>query len=300
MTDLTDWTLLRSFLAVLRRGSLSGAARDTGLTQPTVGRHIDALESALGVALFSRSPSGLLATEAARQLVPHAEAMEAAFAALKRAATLGGDGHSPRGTIRISASEVFGTFVLPAILADLRSRYPELVLELVLNNRTDDLLRRQADVAVRMTRPKQDGLVARKVGSVGLGLYVHRSYVDRRGIPAHLEDLSRHDIVGFDRDDHSARAVAGATLPISRDLFSFRVDSDVAQVMAVRAGLGIGLMLDRIGRADAGLVAVLADQVSVRLECWLAVHEDQKDTGAVRTVFDGLGSGLARWMDGLG
>jgi DNA-binding transcriptional LysR family regulator len=298
MADLTDWSLLRSFLAVLRRGSLSAAARDTGLTQPTIGRHIDALEGALGVALFSRSPSGLLATEAARQLVPHAEAMEAAFAALKRAATPGGDGQSLRGTIRISASEIMGTFVLPEILAELRGRFPELVLELALNNRTDDLLRRHADLAVRMTRPKQDGLVARRLGSLSLGLYAHRAYVARRGLPERLEDLRRHDVVGFDRDDHSARAVAGTTLPISRDLFSFRTDSDIAQVMAVRAGLGIGMMLKRLARADAGLVAVLADRVSVTLECWLAVHEDQKDAAAVRAVFDGLGSGLSRWMEG--
>ena len=297
MTDLTDWTLLRSFLAVLRRGSLSAAARETGLTQPTVGRHVDELEAGLGVALFTRSPSGLLPTQAALPLLPHAEAMETAFAALKRAATLGGDVESPRGTVRISASEIMGTFVLPSILSELRGRYPKIILELALNNRTDDLLRRDADLAVRMTRPKQDGLVARKLGTVGLGLYAHRAYVARHGLPLSLDDLARHHIVGFDRDDHSARSVAGGTLPISRELFSFRVDSDVAQVMAVRAGLGIGMMQKAMARVEPDLVPILTDQVAVDLPCWLAIHEDQKDASAIRALFDGLAAGLGQWID---
>lgn len=296
MTDLTDWTLLRSFLAVLRRGSLSAAARETGLTQPTIGRHIDELETGLGIPLFTRSPSGLLPTPGAHSLLPHAEAMETAFAALKRAATLGGDGEAPRGTVRISASEVMGTFVLPPILADLRVRHKDIILELALNNRTDDLLRRDADLAVRMTRPKQDGLVARKLGAVALGLFAHRTHIARFGGPTGLDDLARHHIVGFDRDDHSARVVAGGTLPIARDIFSFRVDSDVAQVMAIRAGLGIGMMQKAMAKSEPDLVPVLADRVSIDLDCWLVVHEDQKDAPAIRAVFDGLAEGLSRWI----
>lgn len=297
MTELNDWTLLRSFLAVLRRGSLSAAAREAGLTQPTIGRHIDELESGLGIALFTRSPGGLLPTQAALSLQTHAETMETAFAALKRAATLSGDSAAPRGTVRISASEIMGTFVLPAILSELRGRYPDIVLELSLNNRTDDLLRRDADIAVRMTRPKQDGLVARKLGSVGLGLFAHRDYASRHGLPLTLDELGGHHIVGFDRDDHSARSVAKGALPISREIFSFRVDSDVAQVMAVRAGLGIGMMQKAMAQREPDLVPVLDDLVSLDLECWLAVHEDQKDASSIRAVFDGLATGLRRWID---
>jgi DNA-binding transcriptional LysR family regulator len=297
MPELTDWTLLRSFLAVLRRGSLSAAARTTGLTQPTIGRHVDELEAGLEVALFTRSPSGLIPTDAARSLLPHAEAMESAFAALKRAASLGGDPDRPRGTVRISASEVMGTFVLPAILAELRARYPDIALELALNNRTDDLLRRDADIAVRMTRPKQDGLVARKLGIVRLGLFAHRDYIRRRGQPAVLDDLAGHDIVGFDQDDHSARSVASGSLPISRDIFSFRVDSDVAQIMAVRAGLGIGMLQKAMAKAEPHLAPVLPEEVSLALDCWLVVHQDQKDASAVRALFDGLADGLSRWLE---
>lgn len=296
MAPLEDWTLTRSFLAVVRRGSLSGAARALGLTQPTVGRHVDELEAGLGVALFTRSPGGLIPTEVAAGLVPHAEAMETAFAALVRAAAAGGDAAQPRGTVRISASEVMGTFVLPAILADVRETAPGIVLELALNNRTDDLLRRDADIAVRMTRPRQDGLVARRIGVVPLGLYAHRRYVQRFGLPVSYDDLGAHHVVGFDRDDHSARAVAGGTLPISRTLFSFRVDSDVAQVMAIRSGLGIGMMQKAMARRDPDLVAVLEREIEIGLDCWVAVHEDQKASVPIRAVLDALARGLERWI----
>jgi len=296
MVEPSDWSLLRSFLAVIRRGSLSAAARATGLTQPTVGRHIDELEAQLGIALFTRSQVGLLPTEAARTLVPHAEAMETAFAALVRAAKTGGDAAQPRGVVRISASEIVGTFVLPPILADIRNRFPNIVIELVLNNRTDDLLRRDADIAVRMVRPKQEGLVARKLGIISLGLYAHRDYIGRFGLPETVDALAKHHIIGFDRDDHSARSVASAQLPISRETFSYRVDSDVAQVTAVEAGLGIGGMQKAMAKRNPALVPVLASQVAFELDCWLAVHEDQKDSAPIRALFDGLAAGLERWI----
>ncbi|MGJ5207896.1 LysR family transcriptional regulator [Bradyrhizobium sp. HKCCYLR20261] len=296
MTEPSDWSLLRSFLAVVRRGSLSAAARATGLTQPTVGRHIDELETGLGVALFTRSQAGLLPTAAATALLPHAEAMEAAFAALVRSARTGGDTAQPRGVVRISASEIVGTYVLPPILAGLRNRHPHIVIELVLNNRTDDLLRRDADIAVRMIRPKQDGLVARRLGSVPLGLYAHRDYIARFGKPETVEALGAHHVIGFDRDDHSARSVASSQLPISRELFSYRTDSDVAQVTAIEAGLGIGGMQTALARRNPSLVPVLADHIAFELDCWLAAHEDQKDSPPIRVMFDGLAEGLAEWI----
>jgi DNA-binding transcriptional LysR family regulator len=296
MVEFADWTLLRSFLAVMRRGSLSGAARATGLAQPTVGRHIDELERGLGATLFTRSPAGLIPTEAAHSIVVHAEGMEMAFASLVRVARAGGDAEKPRGTVRDSASEIMGTNVLPPLLAELRFRFADIVIELVLNNRTDDLLRRDADLAVRMVRPTQDGLVGRKIGEIVLALYAHRRYVEAFGMPQNLRELPGYHIVGFDRDDHSARAVAGGRLPIDRELFSFRSDSDVAQLFAMRAGLGIGLVQKAIAAGDPDLVPVLAGEIAVPLACWLVVHEDQRDSPPVRAVFDGLAEGLTRWV----
>lgn len=297
MKEVTDWTLLRSFLAVIRHGSLSGAARALKQTQPTIGRHIDELEAGLGVALFTRSQSGLHATRSAFALVPHAEAMETAFGALVRSAKTSGNHEQPQGIVRISANEPMGVFALPPALASIRHRFPDISIELALNSRLDDLLRRDADIAVRMARPKQKALVARKVGTITLGLYAHRRYIERFGLPRGLEDLKQFHLVGFDRDNHSARPLLQRDLPISREDFSLRVDSDVARIMAVRAGLGIGMIQRRIADKDPELVPVLPRAIAPALECWLAVHRNQKSTPAIRAVLDGLAEGLAGWTD---
>src|SRR5215469_12630171 len=232
-----DWDLYRSLLAVLRTGSLSAAARAIGLTQPTVGRHIDALEQALEVPLFTRSQHGLIATEAALELRSHAETLEATAAALLRTASgRGGSG----GTVRITASEIIGAEVLPPILADLRDAHPELVVELVLSNQTQDLLHREADIAVRMVRPTQQALLVRHVGDITLGLYAHRRYVDRHGVPATIADLADHAVIGFDQENAFIRSMRARGFALERKMFALRTDSDLAQLAAIRAGFGIG------------------------------------------------------------
>ncbi|MEL6793378.1 MAG: LysR family transcriptional regulator, partial [Pseudomonadota bacterium] len=153
-----DWTLWRSFLAVAEEGGLSQAARALGLTQPTVGRHIDQLEAALGGALFTRSRSGMTPTARARALIPEAAAMAASALALSR--TGRGDPAEARGVVRISASEIVGTEVLPAALAPYRRDWPGVEIELSLTNAPEDLLNRAADIANRMTRPTQQRLIA--------------------------------------------------------------------------------------------------------------------------------------------
>ncbi|RBJ78164.1 LysR family transcriptional regulator, partial [Xanthomonas oryzae] len=197
MADTISWERYRSFLAVLEEGSLSAASRALGLTQPTVGRHVAALEELLAVPLFVRSQTGLLPTDAAQALRGHARAMADIAAALQRAAGRHG---ALQGTVRISASEVVGAGILPPILATLRHVQPQLRTALVLSNRVQDLLQRQADVAVRMIRPQQDLLVARCVGEIAFGLYAHPDDVDRHGVPQRPDELTQHALVGFDTD----------------------------------------------------------------------------------------------------
>ncbi len=192
------WETYRSFLAVMNEGSLSGAARKLALTQPTIGRHIDALEADLGLALFTRSQSGLLATQAARELLPHATAMASAADALVRASS--GAGAEERGTVRLTASVMIGGEVLPPILTAFREKHPSVAIELVLSDVTADLARRDADIAVRMVRPKQDALVAKKIGRIGLGLHAHRRYLAAHGVPQTLDDLVHHSVIGFDKE----------------------------------------------------------------------------------------------------
>ncbi len=199
-----DWDELRTFLEVARDLSLSGAARRLGLAQPTVGRHIDGLEEALGATLFTRSPRGLSPTAAAKALVPHAEAMAVAAAALARSASsaIAAD----RGIVRVTASEIMGSEALPPIFASFRARNPGVAVELAVTNRNQDLARGEADIAVRMVRPTQSGLIARRIGSTRIRLYAHRDYLARFGEPRSFADLKHHCLIGFDRDNQSFRA----------------------------------------------------------------------------------------------
>jgi DNA-binding transcriptional LysR family regulator len=289
------WELYRSFLAVMREGSLSAAARALGLTQPTLGRHIGELEAALGgSALFTRSPSGLAPTETARELVPHAEAMAAAAEALVRAAS--GEKSEARGVVRITASEIIGAEVLPPILAEFRAEHPGIAVELVLSNRTDDLLRREADIAVRMVRPTQASLVAKHLGRIALGLHAHRRYLEAHGRPRSLEELVRHALIGFDREMRSRRLLQDVGLTLTRENFAFRADSDLAQLAAIRAGFGIGVCQIGIARREPDLVHLLSDGFGLGLEVWVVMHEDLRTSRRVRLLFDHLAGGLATYV----
>jgi len=290
------WDELRTFIEVARDGSLSGAARRLGLTQPTVGRHVDALEAALGLTLFTRSPRGLTPTPAAQALGPHAEAMAAAAAALGRTAS--GEAAADRGTVRVTASDVMGCEVLPAILAAFHAAHPGIAIELALTNRTEDLARRDADIAVRMVRPTQSGLIARRIGASRIGLYAHRDYLARFGEPRSLADLRSHCVIGFDRDSRTFRAAGEFAANLTRDDFGFRCDNDLAQLAALRAGSGIGGCQDNIARRTPELLAVLPDAIHYALDVWLVMHANLKATRRARLLFDYLASGLTDYVKG--
>jgi len=291
-TAQPGWELYRSFLAVVREGSLSGAARALGLTQPTIGRHIDALEAALGVSLFTRSQAGLIASEGASLLLPHAEAMAIAAEALQRAAS--GEAEGDRGTVRITASEMIGGEVLPSALAAFREKQPRIVVELMLSNRSEDLLRREADIAVRMVRPSQAALFARKIGLVRFGFHAHPRYLKAHGTPKTMTELLAHPLIGFDKVS-PVRRLEGLNFPISRDLFAFRCDSDLGQYAALRAGFGIGVCQLGLARRDK-LVPVLPGALHFQLETWVVMHEDLKSSRRMRLMFDHLAEHLRAYI----
>jgi DNA-binding transcriptional LysR family regulator len=291
--DQAGWDLYRSFLGVLRTGSLSAAARALGLTQPTLGRHIDALENDLGVKLFTRSRYGLAPTTAARELAPHAEAMEAAAEAFRRSAS--GETAEPGGTVRLTASNMIGAEVIPPMLASFRETHPRIAIELALSNRNQDLSRREADIAVRMVRPTQKSLVVKRIGAVNIHLYAHRRYLARHAAPRSVDDLAHHAVIGFDRDASAFRAMDADGLPVSRDVFALRSDDEHAQLNALRAGFGIGGAQDGIAARDTDLVPVLASEVAFQLEMWLVMHEDLRSNRRVRLLFDHLAGGLRHY-----
>ena len=294
MAETLDWTLVRSFLAVAEHKSLSAAARALSLTQPTIGRHVDALEAALGVVLFTRSVHGLKLSEAALDLVPHAKAMAATAAALARAAS--GEAADERGTVRITASDVVGAEVLPGILARARAAHPAIAFELALSNRTENLMLREADIAVRMVRPTQRNLIARKIGDVPVMLYAHRSYVKRRGTPRTLSDLAGHDVIGYDTDMRALEAFTAQGCAASREVFALRTDNQIAQLALLRAGAGIGGMQRQLAAREKDLAPVLHGAVRIPLEMWLVTHEDLRTSRRVRVVYDFLGDALTAYV----
>lgn len=289
-----DWDHYRTFLAILQEGSQSGAARALGLTQPTVGRHLEALELAAGKPLFLRSYQGLSPTETALSMRSYAETMAASAAALARAAS--GDGDSPEGTVRISVSEVIGLEVLPPILAELLERYPRLAIELSLSDVVEDLLRQQADIAVRMVQPTQGALVSRKIGAIPIGVFAHRRYLERHGTPQTVEDLASHRLIGFDRQLPYVRE-ALKQYPAMADIrFGFRTDSNVAQLAMIRAGGGIGMCQLALGARDPDLVLLLPGQIQLTLMTFVVMHENLKMAPRCRVVFDALAEGLLAYL----
>jgi len=291
-----NWEWYRSFLAVLETGSLSAAARAIGLTQPTLGRHVANLEAALALTLFTRSHDGFAPTEAALELKPYAADVAATAAALRRVASSHGTG--VRGAVRVSVSEVVGVEVLPPILAALRERHPLLVVELVLSNQVDDLLRREADIAVRMLAPRQDALVAKRVGAIELGLHAHERYLAAHGKPRSLAALAGHALIGYDNENAFIRKWQERYPAFARNALAFRADSDLAQLAAIRAGLGIGVCQAALAAREPALVRVLRPQFALTLETWVAMHEDLRDSPRCAAVFAALAQGLGDYIRG--
>lgn len=290
-----DWDSYRSFLAVLEEGSLSGAARRLGLTQPTLGRHVEQIEAALGQALFVRSQRGLTATPAAETLRPYAEALQANAEALVRAASRRAD--AIEGLVRITAPKVIAAEVLPHLLKDAFERHPQLKFEIEGSDRTVDLLHREADAAVRTARPAQQTLLAVKAGEIEIGLYGSPDYVARRGGLDRLEDAPRHVMVGYARETPYLRALtAGLDLP-PIETFGFRTDDDVVAIAAVRAGLGLGFCQAGIARRE-GWIRMLPDRLAIRLPAWVVMHEDLKANPACRAAFDLLAEGMRAYIRG--
>lgn len=285
-----NWALIPSFLAALDRGSLMAAARALNTSQPTVGRHIGELEAQLGVVLFERTGRGLLPTAHAHRLAEAARHMAGAADQLARQAS--GAQLDARGTVRISASQPVTCVLLPPLLAQLRQAHPDIQLELVSSNAVSNLLQREADIALRMVRPDQSSLVARRVGQVAIGAFAHRDYLRRRGTPRVPADLLAHDLVGNDRNPEILRGFAAMGYPLKREDFAVRTDDLNAYHAAVNAGLGIGFLARYVARHHPDLVPLLPMLPIAPLPLWLAVHREIRSNPRIRRVWDFLAGAL--------
>ena len=291
MNNNFDWTLVRSFLAALDEGSLLGAARALNSSQPTIGRHIAELESQLGVVLFERGGRGLKPLAMALQLADTARAMQACALQLQRSVTSQDD--ALKGTVRITASQPVACVLLPPLLSRMKQQLPGIQIELVSSNEVSNLLRREADIAVRMVQPDQTSLVVKRIGKIAISTYAHRDYLKRAGTPREPPELLTHALIGSDKNEDILRGFAAMGYPVKREHFSFRSDDLLAQWHAVRSGLGIGFIADYVARTDADVVAVLPSLRIPALPVWLAVHREIRTSKRIRAVYDFLGEAVA-------
>lgn len=285
-----DWSLIRAFLAVADGGSLSAAARRLGISQPTLGRQIKQIEAALDLRLFIRQPRGLHLTESGAALLPHARQMAAAMNRL--ALTAAGQMDALRGTVRLTASTVVAHHILPPIIARLRQIEPLIQIELVASDSSDNLLFREADIAVRMYRSTQLDVVTRHLGHLRLGVFAARSYLERRGVPVRPEDLMDHDLVGYDRNDLILRHMRDMGWPATREIFAVRCDSQTAYLALIRAGCGIGFAQAVLMQDSPDLVELDLGLALPQLPVWLAAPQMMRTTPRIARVWDLLAKAL--------
>lgn len=285
-----DWSLIQSYLAVAETGSLSAGARRLGTSQPTLGRQIRALEQRLEVELFQRHARGLDLTKLGQEILPAAQSMRDAMNALSIAAA--GSRTALEGDVRITSSVFMAHHVMPKILADIRQAEPAIHVDLVATDDSDNLLFREADIAVRMYRPRQLDMITRHVGDITLGLFASRSYIDRMGTPIVGEDLRHHDLVGYDTSDLIVRSMREAGLPAQRDWFKVRCDNQSAYWELVRAGCGIGFCQRHTALAEPDIVELLPGLAIPSLPVWLTAHEAMRHTPRITRIWELLSDGL--------
>ncbi|VVN37062.1 HTH-type transcriptional regulator ArgP [Pseudomonas fluorescens] len=287
------WETQRAFLAVLRTGSLSGAARLLGIAQATARRRIEALEHEVGVSLFIRSPAGLTPTEMARELVSHVETMEMAADAFARAASA--EACLPGGTVRLTSGKLLGIEVLPPMLKAIRNVHPDLEVELSISNRLEALALKESDVAVRIRRPTEASVVTRHLGDLQIGLYATPELLERHGHPCSPEELTRYSLIGPDRNLEEIEFLGRNGYICTPERASIRTDDHLAQFALLKAGLGIGVCSSQLAQHH-GLIRVLPQRVDFSVDVWIAMHQDMRRVRRIALVFDELGESLARYL----
>jgi DNA-binding transcriptional LysR family regulator len=283
MNRLPDWEGYRVLVAIADHGSFSRAATELGISQPTVSRRIEDLERALASRLLIRRSRGAVPTPAGERVLTEARAMARSAGSAARLAT--GESAPQVRRIAISATEGLGTLWLPHRLTELE-RPAGLRIDLVIDNAASDLSSRHADIAIRLFRPRQPDLVARRVGSLGFGLFASPAYLAARGTPRRLGDLARHDHVDFlDRGARPPSYVRWLRRIVPADRFLSSASSLLAMHELARAGRGIVLGTSALLSGDRHLVRLLPRARPPDMDIWLAVHADvRRDPDVLRVV----------------
>ena len=281
-----DWALLHTFLTVLEQGSLIAAASTSGVSQPTVGRHIEILETELGVSLFERAGRGLQPTKAAHAIAPHVRSMQSAANSVMM--TLKQASSQYAGTVRLSCSRDVAAYCMPKLLPELKTAQPHIQIDIIASDEQSNLLRREADIALRLTRPTQTALITKKLGDLPFGVYAHSRYLALRGTPTMPADLLNHTLIGFDRVDNIIQGFAKEGFTINASQFAVRTDDTVTYWETVRSGFGIGFMASHIATQDPQVKRVLTALPIPPLPVWLTTHREVRGNANIRSVYDFL------------
>jgi DNA-binding transcriptional LysR family regulator len=283
---LEDWNLLRSFIAIYETGTLTEAATRLNTTQPSMGRHLRELEAQVKETLFVRLPGKLKPNARADALF---EAILPMRHSIREAENLfANTAATVSGVVRVAVSEAYAYHVIPAILLPLLDLHPELEIELSVSNQTDNLLRREADIAVRFFRPSQDDLIAIKVGDTSLGLYAHEDYLKRHGEVTELELGAGHIVSGNDREPIPSSGIFHGAPPKQPVRFRFRSDFVLVREASAMAGHTISMMFVDIAKTKPQLKRVLADRINHQQEVWLCAHEELRRSPRMRLVWERL------------
>ena len=289
-----EWESQRVFLAVLRSGSLSGSARMLGIAQATARRRLENLESGLGVNLFTRTSTGLVPTASARGLIHHVESMAIAAEAFSRMAS--DAAQASHGTVRLTSSDFLGVEVLPGLMREFHYKHPDLKFEMSISDSLEDISRQESDIAVRLLRPNEAGVVARRTGALRVGIYASVECLERYGEPASIEALRSVPLIGPDRRSADRRRLVDAGLCEADHSFTVATDNHLAQLAALKAGLGFGLCPATVA-ANYGLIQVLPGSFGFDVDVWIAMHNDLRKVGRIARTFEALGEALTRYLD---
>lgn len=290
-----DWNQLKAFLETAETGSLSAAARKLELTQPTLSRQVAAIEQHMGVTLFERVGKTMALTHTGLELLEHARAMGAAAEALGLAAT--GRSQAVGGVVSVSATDMVAAQLLPPLVLQLREQEPGIAIEVISSNAVSDLLRREADIAIRHVKPEQPDLIARLIREASAGFYASEDWVRIHGHPRNAEEAAHLAFVGSDRSGQYLGYLLQHGLTLSEANFSCYAEHSVASWSLVRQGMGIGAMMDEIAGDTPGVVRVLDDVPPVRFPIWLVSHRELRTSRRIRVVFEALAKGLADMAD---
>lgn len=295
-----DWNQARAFLATVEEGSLSAAARALGLTQPTLGRQVTALEDALDVVLFERVGKSLELTPSGLELLDHVRAMR--DAASRVSLTASGRSQTIEGTVLITASDIFSAYVLPPVVKKIREIAPRLTIDIIAANDIRDLTRREADIAIRHVRPEQPDLIARLVHEADGYFYASIDYLNSRGRPTSVKDVANHDFISFGDTDRMISYLHDLGLPLTREHFRIQSEDGVVAWEMVRHGLGIAPMSENVGMMTTGVERVFPDLSPITFPVWLTTHRELHSSRRIRLVFDTLADYLSGdiWSQQLG